>query len=103
MSPAALGAIATAAGGTLLLVGWGLRDRGARRTERLLRDRATALAEELASAKTDLAIADQALEEYREALPKAFDLGMQAGVHLAEHQLATAAVERAQREKARWN
>jgi hypothetical protein len=47
--------------------------------------------------------AEAALVEYREAIPKVFDRGFEAGQHLAEHQVAAAEVEQAQRSNARWN
>lgn len=60
MSPVALGAIATVGGGALLLlVGWGLRDRGARRTERVLRDGLTAFSAYTTRLEIELAEAER--------------------------------------------
>jgi uncharacterized membrane-anchored protein YhcB (DUF1043 family) len=48
---------------------------------------------QLVDAQHDLADAHAALAEYREAVPKVFDRGVEAGKHLAEFQLVVAAVE----------
>lgn len=64
MTPFALGAVATAGGGAVaLLVGWWLRDRGARRTERVLRDGLTAFSAYTTRLEIELAEAERIIRD----------------------------------------
>jgi hypothetical protein len=80
--------------------GWWLGDhvRGRRAAWDHARD-----IEDLAQLSGELADAERDIEEHLEAAPRLWERGFQAGLHLAEFQLARTKVERDERSRARWN
>jgi hypothetical protein len=57
----------------------------------------------IADLSGQLVDAEQAIAEYREAIPQLWQRGFEAGLHLAEFQLARTKVERDERSQAVWN
>ena len=91
MSPVALGGIAAAAGGTLLvLVGWGLGHRSARREWASHRGDTTTLETDLEAVQRDLDHLAAEAATFPERLQDAYDAGQAAmleqltGLHAAE-------------------